>query len=52
MMIKLGFHLIWSKYFGVIGNIVLLEINGPALVLTGLTNWTWRPGAIFALINI
>jgi hypothetical protein len=50
-MIKLSFHLCLSNDFGESRNIVFLEINCPALVLAGLSYWTWRPGAFFTKID-
>jgi hypothetical protein len=51
MMIKLSLHLLCSYNFTETGNVVLLVIYSPALILAGLSYWTWRPGAIFTKID-
>ena len=32
-------------------DVVVLIVDCPALVLAGLSNWAWRPGAVLALVD-
>jgi hypothetical protein len=34
-----------------VADVVVLVVDCPALVLAGLTNWAWRPGAVLALVD-
>jgi len=51
MGVDLSLHLVHSFEGVVVRGIVLSVINGPAFVLTGLSNRAWWPGAVLALRN-
>ena len=48
---EFGLHLGGSGEAVVVGSIVVLVVNGPALVLAGLALWAWWPGAVLALVD-
>jgi hypothetical protein len=51
MDLDLSLHLVLSFEGVVVRCIVPFVINGPAFVLTGLSNRAWWPGAVLALRN-
>jgi hypothetical protein len=48
---ELSLHFSGAGEAVVQGDVVLLVIDGPAFVLTGLADWAWWPGAVFADVD-
>ena len=51
VLVDLSLHLVFAVEGIVVGGVVLLVLDGPALVLARLADWAWWPGAVFALRN-
>jgi hypothetical protein len=51
VLVKFSLHFFDSRESVVERNVVLLVVNSPACILASLIDWTWRPCAIFALVD-
>lgn len=48
---ELSLHLVDSSDAIVVGHVMLSVVNSPTLVLTGLSNRAWWPGAVLAVVE-